>query len=69
MAGVVDKDGVQWERCSCCSTFKRLDNLGYEPPSAEYEYGRDMCIACTNTVRDIERVQPAKSWLPVYEEA
>lgn len=67
MSGVIDGAGVQWEHCSACHKFVRIENLGYEPPSATYEYGRDLCITCVNAHPDIESIQPAASWLPQFE--
>ena len=43
MSGVVDKNGVQWERTNCCGHFVRIDLLKYEQPSEEHKYGRDIC--------------------------
>lgn len=66
MAGVIDKNGTQWEHCCICGRFVRLSNLGYERPSPTYPYGRDIGICCINRVPDIEQVEPASSWMPVY---
>lgn len=67
MSGVII-DGVQWEHCTNCAKWVRIDNLGYEPPTPEHEYGRDLCIACCNAAPDIEAIIPAQSWLPVFDE-
>lgn len=65
MSGVIE-NGVQWERCNCCTTFTKLTSLGYEPPSAQFEHGRDICLDCTNKHPDIESVEPAEDWIPQY---
>ena len=66
MSGVIDSNGVQWERCNGCGLFTRLDNLGYQKPSKQYEYGRDLCIECVNKLPQwhLARIRPAKSWIP-----
>lgn len=66
MSGVVDEHGVQWEHCNGCDRFVRLTNLGYEPPSETFKYGRMLCIKCTNKHSNIESIQPAPDWKPVY---
>lgn len=68
MSGVIDSQGIQWERCNGCAKFIKMENLGYEEPSSHYKYGRSLCISCTNTAPDINKVRPAKSWLPVFDE-
>lgn len=67
MSGVIDNNEVQWEHCSLCTKWVRIENLGYEPPSAEHSCGRDICLACTNKHPNIESIQPAKSWIAQYE--
>lgn len=66
MCGVIDENGVQWERCNVCSNWTDIDSLGYEPPSKKYEHGRDICLDCTNKHHDIESIQPAASWIANY---
>lgn len=65
MAGVIDDNGVQWERCNGCTTFVKLDDLGYEPVSTTYKYGRDLCIKCVNALpqKQLQKIRPAKGWL------
>jgi hypothetical protein len=46
MAGVVDKNGIQWERCNACAGWVKIQDLLYERPSEAHEYGRDLCITC-----------------------
>lgn len=46
MSGVIDENGVQWERCNSCSNFVRFDLLFFEQPSERYEFGRDLCEDC-----------------------
>jgi hypothetical protein len=67
MSGVIDGNGVQWEHCTVCNKWARLDALGYEPPSAQHPHGRDICLTCANAHSDIESIQPAPSWIPQYE--
>jgi hypothetical protein len=45
MAGVIDEHG-QWERCNVCCEFTLIGALLYEPPSAGWKYGRDICGPC-----------------------
>ena len=66
MAGVIDEHGVQWEHCSQCAKWIRLENLGYEKPSLAHPHGRDLCMQCTNLAPDIEQIVPASEWIPVY---
>ena len=65
MSGVVDSNGIQWEHCNGCGLFTRLIDLGYQPKSKAYPYGRDLCIKCVNTLSQwhLARVVPAKSWI------
>lgn len=54
MSGVIDKNGVQWERTSCCGAYVPIGDLEYEPPSAQNPYGRDLCPpgqGCRRTAR------------------
>ena len=64
--GIIDDNGVQWEHCSICTQFTRYNLLGYEPPSEQYEHGRDICIDCTNKHPDIESIEPAPGWTAQY---
>jgi hypothetical protein len=48
MSGVLDSNGVQWEHCNACTQWVPIQRLLYEPPSAEYPYGRDLCRECGN---------------------
>ena len=66
MSGIIDDAGVQWEHCNICTKFVQLDRLGFEHPSPDYQYGRMVCIKCIDKVVDIELVDPAASWVPVY---
>lgn len=68
MSGVTGEDGVQWTRCTVCTKWAKLTDLGYEPPSEAFKHGRDICLACTNQHHDIESIQPAQDWIPNYEE-
>lgn len=47
MSGVVDEHGQQWERCNKCGGWEKFEFLGYEPPTEEFKYGRDLCRKCT----------------------
>ena len=68
MAGVIDENGIQWERCNCCGRFVRLeDDMGYEYPSAKHPYGRDLCVNCVdagirNGSIEFDTIRPASSW-------
>lgn len=64
MAGVIDENGVQWERCNGCGLFTRLTSLGYQPKTKAYPHGRDLCLKCVNGLSQAQmrRVEPAKSW-------
>lgn len=46
MSGVIDKAGVQWERCNECGAFTRISSLWYEERSSKYTCGRDLCSNC-----------------------
>lgn len=46
MAGVIDDDGIQWERCNACTNWTRLQDMHYQFPGGDYPYGRDLCTAC-----------------------
>ena len=46
MSGVVDEHGQQWEHCTACRVFIEIEKLGYELPSPEHKYGRDLCPEC-----------------------
>lgn len=48
MAGVIDADGQQWERCNGCAEFVKIETLLYEQPSEEFKYGRDLCPTCAS---------------------
>ena len=50
MSGVIDEDGVQWERCNRCAGFTRFENLCYEEPTDEFRFGRDLCEDCVNAM-------------------
>lgn len=66
MSGVIDENGVQWEHCNVCTKWVKIQDLGYEPPSAEYDCGRDICLECTNKHPNIEIIIPAKGWIPRF---
>lgn len=51
MSGVVDDNGVQWERCNECSKWVRYEELRYKEPSAEHQHGRDLCPRCEVALR------------------
>ena len=48
MSGFIDKNGVQWEHCTLCSSSTRLDDLGYVKPSPAHPHGLDICVECAN---------------------
>lgn len=62
MSGVIDEDGNQWEKCKntrkngkYCGTFVPIDDLFYDPPSKEFQYGRDLCPLCAKDAGVITR--------------
>lgn len=65
MSGVIDEHGVQWERCSECSAWTRLEDLGYQPYSAKWQGPCDICIECANEAPNIQDIEPAASWIGV----
>jgi hypothetical protein len=67
MSGVIDEHGQQWEHCSVCTGWVRIEDLGYEPPSPQFTCGRDICLKCTNAHPDIERIKPSPNWVAQYE--
>ena len=55
MSGVIDENGTQWEKCNRCLQFVDINELCYEQPSEQYEYGRDLCPGCFDgTISDAE---------------
>lgn len=67
MSGVVDKDGQQWEHCSGCNNWIKIQDLGFEIPSQDWPHGRDLCVKCVDTgiqKREIEfdNIIPARTW-------
>lgn len=44
-SGVIDEHG-QWEHCNNCGKWVLIQDLEYEPKSADYPYGRDLCKKC-----------------------
>lgn len=46
MAGVIDRQGIQWEHCNKCGQWESIGNLRYEKPSEQFRYGRDLCRKC-----------------------
>ena len=72
MSGVIDNNGQQWEHCTACSKYVRIDDLGFLKPglSPAFPHGADLCIQCV--VADdalVQMVIPARTWKPVYEGA
>lgn len=64
MSGVIDRNGVQWERCNNCLAFVKIQALGYEQPSEQYPHGRDLCPRCARgsaKTRAIRRVRGIKA--------
>jgi len=62
MAGVIDEEG-QWERCNRCAGFTLIDDLLYEQPSEEFEYGRDICRPCNLAMMlGLSRTLPKEQW-------
>lgn len=68
MSGVIDDKGIQWEHCNVCGKWVRLDDLGLDPTDTHHKGGCDICLECVNKHPNIEAIQPAKAWVPQYEE-
>ena len=45
--GVIDDNGIQWEKCNSCGEFTKMNLLHYEQPSLLFKYGRDLCNICS----------------------
>lgn len=54
MSGVIDEDGVQWERCNECGKWVRLERLVYAHPDEDHPYGQDLCHDCAEALMDDE---------------
>lgn len=55
MSGVIDKNGVQWEKCNRCLQWVDIDDLCYREASDEHPYGEDLCPGCFDgTISDEE---------------
>ena len=67
MAGVIDKNGVQWERCNSCGCFTRMSTMEYEEPCSKYRFGRDLCRFCATAIR-VCRNHPGKEaeWVELH---
>lgn len=68
MAGVIDKNGVQWEPCNKCGKYIRIEQLGYLCPSDAHKFGLDICVVCVDTgIRsgefNFEDIRPGLGWL------
>jgi len=48
MAGVIDKNGQQWERCNKCGKWVKFEKLKYGEKTIEFPFGRDLCSNCFN---------------------
>lgn len=57
MAGVVDLDGQQWERCNECSKWVKYEDLKYAEPTPEHKHGRDLCPRCEVAQRLLKHLQ------------
>ena len=67
MAGVIDGNGVQWERCNACAKWVTTDNLGYVKPSPTHPHGQDLCVSCVDKglrqrLFRFSAVVPAPKW-------
>lgn len=72
MSGVIDDSGQQWERCNECAAWIKIQSLGYEKPTPQHKYGRDLCVKCVDKgIREgsikFENVEPSDFWVR-YEE-
>jgi hypothetical protein len=63
MAGVIDPDGTQWEKCHECGKWVRIETLCFEPPSKQFEYGRDLCQECWDEFESAGQEQSQAPWL------
>lgn len=71
MAGVIDEKGQQWERCSKCREFHKIEDLGYLRPTKEHPNGLDLCVKCVDAGLRADswkfgQIQPAKGWKRVH---
>jgi hypothetical protein len=48
--GIIDDDGVQWERTNCCGEFVKFDDLLYMQPTKDHPYGLDICANCADNL-------------------
>jgi hypothetical protein len=48
MSGVMDEHGQQWEHCSLCREFVKIQDLEYEEASEAFPFGLDLCPSCYN---------------------
>jgi hypothetical protein len=47
--GIIDDDGVQWERTNCCGEFVKFDDLIHLRPSTKYIHGLSVCDKCVDS--------------------
>lgn len=67
MSGVIDQNGVQWEHCSHCTDFIRIERLGYVKPCSKFPDGADICANCVSHLLRLEAIKfnsivPAPTW-------
>lgn len=69
MAGVIDENGQQWEKCNICGEFIRFpQDLGFVKPRKNHPYGTDICVKCVDIqIRtgkiSFNWVTPAPTWI------
>lgn len=54
MSSVTGADGITWNWCHGCGGWEQFEFLGYEEPSTEHPYGRDLCRACVEDPSSME---------------
>ncbi len=71
MSGVIDSNGQQWEHCSGCGEWVKIQALGYLKPINRLDCGADLCIDCANILIQCaiiteKGISPANSWIAQY---
>lgn len=66
MAGVIDDSGQQWEHCSLCGKFVKVEELWYEVPNKRFRFGRDLCKRCAAPMKYTDRVRPPSAPIRIH---
>ncbi len=49
MSGVIDDNGIQWERCNDCGEYTKFTELyNISPENADNRYGLVVCPSCAD---------------------